>query len=137
MTVKEIMSTNVACVKKDDNIIDVAEKMNRYNIGAIPVVGDEDRVCGIITDRDIVLRCVAKQKEAKSCKAEDVMSQSTCCISSDQSISEAIDIMSEQQIRRLPVTDNGKLCGMVSLGDIARIRISTEVSQALTEISMP
>ena len=136
MTVKELMSTDIVAVDEQDPVSQVAQKMSNHKIGAVPVVNGSD-VRGIITDRDIVLRCVAKGKNSDNCKAVDVMTPSACCISANQPIADAVRLMGEQQVRRLPVVDNGRISGMISLGDVAKSRVSTEISQALAEISMP
>lgn len=136
MTVKELMSTNVVCAEESDPVSEVAQKMSNHKIGAVPVMNGSN-LRGIVTDRDIVLRCAAKGKELQTCKVGEVMTSSACCISSNQPVTDAIRLMGEQQIRRLPVVDNGQISGIISLGDIAKNRVSTEISQALAEISMP
>lgn len=136
MTVKEVMSTHVATVNSDDSISKVASIMKDNNVGAVPVVcGNE--VCGIITDRDIVIRCVASGNTSCDCKVGDVMTSSTKTASADWTVNQALEVMAKDQVRRLPVTENGKLTGIVSLGDIARQRQNPEVAKTLCEISLP
>lgn len=136
MLVKDIMSTHVVTVAQEDSAQEAATKMKNHNIGAVPVLCGKN-VCGILTDRDIVLRCVASGKSSAQCKVSEVMTSSTACVTPNQSISDAISLMASEQIRRLPVLDNGNLAGVISLADIARIRKSPEVANALCEISMP
>lgn len=136
MTVKEIMSTNVATLNKEDTAYRAATIMKDNNIGAIPVLNGSD-VCGIVTDRDIILRCVAKDKNANDCKISDIMTTNTSTASADWNINEALEVMARQQVRRLPVTENGKLTGIVSLADIARQRQNPELARAISEISLP
>lgn len=136
MLVKDVMSTRVITVTQENTAQDAANLMKSNNIGAVPVINGSN-VCGILTDRDIVLRCVAAGKTPAQCKVSEVMSSSTACVTPTQSISDAISLMASEQVRRLPVLENGSLTGIVSLADIARIRRSPEVANALCEISMP
>ncbi|MDF2567009.1 MAG: putative signal transduction protein with domain [Oscillospiraceae bacterium] len=136
MQVKDVMSQNVITVTQDDTVSNAAKLMNQHNIGAVPVVVNNN-ICGIVTDRDIVLRCVASGKSPDNCKVSDIMTSSTACVTPTHSVSDAIKLMSTEQVRRLPVLENGKLSGFVSLADIARTRNNPEIAQALSEISMP
>ena len=136
MTVREIMSPQVVSVKKDESVCRVAGIMKDNDIGSVPVICDGS-VCGMITDRDIVIRCVANSKNPENCHVGDIMTDMSVCASADWSINEALEAMARQQVRRLPVTNDGKLIGMLSLGDIARQRVSPETAKSLSEISMP
>lgn len=136
MLVKDIMSTHVVTVTQEDTAQNAATLMKSHNIGAVPVLCGKN-VCGILTDRDIVLRVVASGKSATECKVSDVMTSSTACVTPNQSVSDAVSLMASEQVRRLPVLDNGNLAGIITLADIARIRKSPEVANALSEISMP
>ena len=135
MIVKDVMSSDICTVQPDNSAMDAAQLMSRHDVGSIPVVNNNN-LCGIITDRDIVLRCIAKGQQANNCKINDVMSKSAVTISSNHTIEEAEQLMSSEQIRRLPVVDNGKLEGVVSLADIARIRPTKDMGKTLSEISM-
>lgn len=136
MTIREIMSPAVKTVSKDDSVFRAASIMKDQNVGAIPVMCD-GKVCGIVTDRDIVLRCVADNKDIDGCVVSDIMTNTATVANPDWTINEALEVMSRHQVRRLPVMDDGKLTGMLSIGDIARQRRSPEVAKALCEISMP
>jgi len=130
----EIMSTNVATVSLQDNAFEVAEKMEQLNVGAIPVV-DGQNVVGMITDRDLVLRGYA-QKQSGSAPIESLMSVNVVVGTPNMSVDEAAKLMAEKQIRRLPVVENGKLIGIVSIGDLAvRNESQDEAGQALSKIS--
>ncbi len=136
MIVKDIMSSYVVTASINDTVSSAAKLMSKHNIGAIPVT-EGDTLKGIITDRDIVLRCVANGTDTNSCKVGNIMTSSAACISPNQDVTDAVKLMANEQIRRVPVLENGKIQGIVTLADIARIRHSTEISAALTEISMP
>jgi CBS domain-containing protein len=132
--IRDIMTKNVESCSLLDNVYEVAVKMKELNVGAIPIV-DQDKLVGMITDRDIVLRCVAEKHPASS-KVEEIMSNNLFTISADATSREAVKMMAEHQIRRLPVVEGDKLIGIVSLGDFAiRELTDDQAKQALTEIS--
>ena len=136
MQVHDVMSNRVICVAPDDNAIAAAKLMSQHNIGAVPVA-EGNQIKGMLTDRDIVLRCVAIGKNPGKVKASDIMSTGAVTLAPAQPLKDAIDTMASEQIRRLPVVDGGKLTGIVSLCDIARANKTPEVAQALSEISLP
>ncbi|MDP4169262.1 MAG: CBS domain-containing protein [Bacillota bacterium] len=132
--IREIMTKNVETCSLLDNVYEVAVKMKELNVGAIPIV-DKNKLVGMITDRDIVIRCIAGKHPASS-KIEDVMSNSLITISPDATSKEAVKLMADHQIRRLPVVEGDKLVGIVSLGDFAvRELTDDQAKRALTEIS--
>lgn len=134
--IREIMTDNVECCTLLDNVYEVAVKMKELNVGAIPIV-DKEKLVGMITDRDIVIRGIA-EKHPPSSKVEDIMSSKLITISPDATSQEAVKIMAEHQIRRLPVVEGDKLVGIVSLGDFAiRELTDDQAKRALTEISEP
>jgi CBS domain-containing protein len=136
MQVREIMSTRIVSVDPASSVKDAAMLMNRHNIGAVPVV-DGSAVRGMLTDRDIVLRCVAESRDAGTLKVSDICSQGAVSVRPDQNLSDAMNLMSTEQVRRLPVVDNGRLVGMVSVADVAREKSGMELAEAITDISMP
>lgn len=136
MKVRDIMTQNVVTVEENASLMKAAELMRQYNIGVLPVMRD-DTVSGIITDRDIVTRAVAKGENITALKVCDYMSKSTVFANPEQEIDGAVKTMAAQQIRRVPVMDEGRLCGIISLGDISKNGFDTEVSKALCEISKP
>lgn len=132
--IREIMTDEVECCSLLDNVYEVAVKMKELNVGAIPIV-DQEKLVGMITDRDIVLRCIAEKHPASS-KVEDIMSHELITISPDASSKEAVQLMAKHQIRRLPVVEGEKLIGIVSLGDFAvRQLTDDQAKSALSEIS--
>lgn len=135
MKVQDIMTTEVATASPDSTLEEVASMMKEEDTGAIPVL-DEDELVGIITDRDIVVRCIAEGKDATETTVEDILSEDPVTISPDADVEEAARLMSERQIRRLPVVDDGELVGMVSLGDIAVKEVDEEpAAEALEGVS--
>jgi CBS domain-containing protein len=132
--IRDIMTDDVECCSLLDNVYEVAVKMKELNVGAIPIV-DEEKLVGMITDRDIVIRGVA-EKNPGSTKVEKVMSNKLVTATEEMTMKEAARLMSENQIRRLPVVEGEKLIGIVSLGDFATHDLTDEqAGQALSEIS--
>ncbi|CEG26697.1 CBS domain-containing protein [Bacillus sp. B-jedd] len=132
--VGDFMTENVETCSLLDNMFEVAVKMQEWNVGAIPIM-DGERLAGIITDRDIVIRGTAEKKPG-STKVEEIMTKELVTVSPDSSTDEAVKLMAKHQIRRLPVVENSKLLGMVSLGDFAvRERTDEQAGSALSEIS--
>ncbi len=120
MKVKDCMCNQVCYCKPDCSVNEAAKIMCENHVGCIPVCNDNKCVVGIITDRDIILRSVACNKEASNTKVSDVMTCNTICCDCNSEVTEASKIMGEQQIRRIPVTENGKLVGILTLGDLAK-----------------
>lgn len=132
--VRDIMTDGVDSCSLLDNVYEVAVKMKELNVGAIPIV-DNDKLVGMITDRDIVLRCVA-EKNPPSSKVEDIMSKNLITVTKDMDAHEAANLMAKHQVRRLPVVEGDKLVGIVSLGDFAVHQLTDQrAGEALTEIS--
>lgn len=134
--IQDIMTTEVETCSLLDNVFEAAVKMKNLDVGAIPIV-DGDRLVGMITDRDIVIRGVA-EKHPPSSKVEAVMSRNMVTASADMSTQEATKLMAQHKIRRLPVVEGDKLIGIVALGDFAIDELTDEQAQhALSEISEP
>lgn len=136
MQIQEIMSHDVELINPNSTIRDAARKLRAEDIGAMPV-GENDRLIGMITDRDIVVRCVAEDKLPSQCRVRDVMSKKICYCFEDEDLDEAAQIMADHQVRRLPVLNrNKRLVGMISLADISRCEPRI-VKTALEGISQP
>jgi CBS domain-containing protein len=120
MQVYDVMSQGVECIKPDATIQEAARKMRELDVGALPVCGTNDRLAGMITDRDIVIRAEAEGREAQSTQVREVMTADVVYCYEDQDVAEAAHLMRDRQIRRLVVLDRDKrLVGIVSLGDLA------------------
>ena len=136
MKVSDIMTNRIVTVDKDEPIIAAARLLKRHNVGALPVTDSEMRLRGIITDRDIVLRCLAAESDPRSMRISEIMSRGIITASPDDLVDSAVKSMSADQVRRLPVVEDGRLVGMVSLGDMARNQsCEMEAAEALSEIS--
>ena len=121
MKVKECMCNNVQYIMPESKIYEAAKMMNQYHIGAIPVCNNDKNVCGIITDRDIILRGIACDKDVKQTPVSEIMTSNVWTCKQDDDMQNAQQQMSQNQIRRLPVCDNNnKLVGMLTLGNLAQ-----------------
>lgn len=135
MKVKQIMTTDVSTVAPNDTVTKAASLMGQLDVGSVPVI-DNNRVVGIVTDRDIILRGVAKGEGANQ-KISEVMTTDVKCATPDMDVHTVADIMAENQVRRLPVVENDKLVGIVAIGDLAVENIfENEAGEALHTISM-
>lgn len=135
MKVKEIMSNPVIRINPDESVAVAARTLAHYNIGILPVCSADGRLQGLVTDRDLVTRCIASGKSPQQTKVREVMTGNVIAAPPDMEIGTAASMMGKKQIRRLPVVENGKLCGMVSLGDVAaREETVYDAGDALAEI---
>ncbi len=136
MKVCDIMSDKVISIGQDEPVSAAAKLLRRCNIGAVPVCDDKKRLRGILTDRDIVLRCVAVGADPRDTPIREIMSRGVITAGPFEEGGHVVEAMSTDQVRRLPVLDEGRLVGMVTLCDLARdCNCDMEAGAALTEIS--
>ena len=136
MKLRDIMSHTVVRIHPEETVAVAARMLEHNNIGALPVCGSDGRLCGVVTDRDIVTRCLAAGKSPQTTSVREVMTGKVYVGRPDMDVSLAAGLMGKEQIRRLPVMENGRLCGMVSLCDLARQEErNMEAGDALSEIS--
>jgi len=109
--------------------------MRDENVGAIPVLGEDEELAGIVTDRDIVVRAIAEGQDPAECTAEDILSEELHTIEQDADIEAAADLMARHKIRRLPVVEDGTIIGMISLGDISVKSEEGQASEVLEDVS--
>lgn len=135
MKVKEIMTKDVACVQPDDTIEQAAKIMKQHGCGSIPVCWG-NKLEGVVTDRDIAMRCVADGKDGKQQKVKEIMTGAPATGQPEMDVNEAARLMSERQIRRLPILENDSLVGYLALGDISVEPASqSSAGEALSGIS--
>ena len=120
MKVNDIMSTHVICVGQDESVGTAARLLKRYNLGVLPVCDGAGRLRGMVTDRDIVLRCVAPEGDAAALRVSEIMSRGVITAAREESVAELAGRMAQRQLRRIPVTEEGRIVGLVSLCDLAR-----------------
>jgi len=136
MKLCDIMTAPVVRIHPEETVAVAARMLEHNNIGAMPVCTHQGKLCGMLTDRDIVVRCVAAGKDPEKTSVRDVMTSRLYVGRPDMDVPMAAGLMGKEQVRRLPVMENGKLCGMVSLGDMARKEGSSlEAGEALSDIS--
>ena len=135
MKLREIMTAQVVRIRPEEPVGVAARLLTQYNIGALPVCGQDGTLRGLVTDRDIVTRCLAPGRDPKKTRVADIMSSQVLYARPDMEAAVAAHYMGRQQIRRLPVVENGRLCGMVSLCDLAsREETAIEAGDALSQI---
>jgi len=136
MLVKDLMSPDVISIEPGSSAALAARLLSRHNVGVLPVCTGDGRLRGMVTDRDIVLRCVAPEEDPAQTPVRDIMTRGCATISPEDDCRTAARLMALRQVRRLPVVENGKLVGMLALSDMARSqRYDMEAAQALCEIS--
>lgn len=136
MQVRDLMNPGVVSITPGESAALAARLMSRHNVGSLPVCGEDGHLRGIVTDRDVVTRCIAAEEDPAQTPVRDIMTRSCTVVAPGDDPREAARLMAARQVRRLPVVEGGKLVGMVSLGDLATARsFDLEISKALCEIS--
>ena len=140
MTVRDLMTADPSCCTMETSLEEVAKMMVACDCGEIPVIERQDRrkIVGVVTDRDIVCRAVAKGQNPVMLSAAAVMSSPAVTVREHEDVDEVIRVMEMHQIRRVPVVDqNGEICGIVSLADIARHDTRRQTGELVREVSTP
>ncbi|WP_171166338.1 CBS domain-containing protein [Streptomyces sp. I05A-00742] len=118
-TAKDIMHKGAQWIPKTETLLDAAQRMGKLHVGALPVSDENERLCGIITDRDIVVKCVAQGHDPSKCTAADLVQGTPRWIDANADVGEVVEEMASHHVRRLPVIENKKLVGMISEADVA------------------
>ena len=134
-TAREIMTEGCECAGENDTVADAAKKLKELGVGSMPICGEDDRLKGMITDRDIVVKVIAEGRDPSSVKVGELGEGKPVTIGADDSVSEAIKTMTEHQIRRLPVIDGHELVGIVSQADLAKNAEEDDVGELVEAIS--
>jgi CBS domain-containing protein len=136
-TARDIMSTDCTCIGENDSLVDAARMLADKNVGALPICGEDNRLKGMLTDRDIVVKAIAQGKDLSSTKAGELGQgdAKTVTIGADDSIEEALRTMARHQVRRLPVIDGRDLVGIIAQADIARNIDEDKVGELVEAIS--
>jgi CBS domain-containing protein len=134
-TAREIMTGGAECVGENETIRDAAEKMAQLEVGALPICGEDDRLKGMLTDRDIVVKVIAAGKDPAGTRAGELGQGKPVTIGADDSVEEALHTMTEHKVRRLPVIDGHRLIGVVSQGDLATSIDNEQVGELVAAIS--
>ncbi len=132
---RDVMSEDVECVGEKDSILDAAKKLSEFGVGAMPICGEDDRLKGMLTDRDIVVRVLAEGKNPAQTTAGDLAQGKPVTVGADDSIDEAVAVMAEHKVRRLPVIDGHDLVGIISQADVATEIDEKKVGDLVESIS--
>jgi CBS domain-containing protein len=135
MKARDIMTGSVECIGENETLEQAARKMKDLDVGSLPICGEDNRLKGMITDRDIVVKCLATGGDPRTAKAGQLAEGKPVTIGADDTIEEAIRTMQEHQVRRLPVIDGHDLVGVVSQADIARNYPEERVGELVEFIS--
>ena len=134
-TARDVMSQDVQCVGENETVLDAARRLADLNVGAVPICGEDNRLKGMLTDRDIVVKVLAAGKDPATTRAGELGTGKPVTIGADDSIEEALHTMSEHQVRRLPVIDGHDLVGIVSQADLAKNLPEDRVGELVEAIS--
>jgi CBS domain-containing protein len=134
-TARDVMTPDATCVDEDESMIDAAKKMSELGVGALPICGNDNRLKGMLTDRDIVIKVLAAGRDPASTKAGELGEGKPVTIGADDSVAEALRTMKAHAVRRLPVIDGHDLVGIVSQGDLAQNVDEEEVGDLVEAIS--
>ena len=136
MKVRDVMTNPVIRINPEESVAVAARTLEHYNIGILPVCGYDGNVCGLVTDRDLVTRCLASGRSPMKTPVREVMTSQVIAAKPEMDAAAAAQLMGQRQIRRLPVMENGRLCGMVTIGDLARREESApDATDALADIT--
>jgi CBS domain-containing protein len=136
-TAREIMTPNAECIRANQTVTEAARMMAELNVGALPICGEDDRLKGMITDRDIAVKVIAQGKDPNTCTAGELQQGEAVTIGADDSIEELMNTMAQHQVRRLPVIDGHRLVGIVAQADVARAMPEQRVGDLVEALSMP
>jgi CBS domain-containing protein len=134
-TARDIMSTDPRCIGENETLVDAARLMVELDVGALPICGEDDRLKGMLTDRDIVVKCIARGGDPASATAGSLAEGKPVTIGADDDIRDALTLMEQHQVRRLPVIDGHDLVGIISQADIALSLSATETGETVEAVS--
>ena len=135
-TARDVMTPDAKCIGEDETVTDAAKKLAEHGFGAMPICGNDDRLKGMLTDRDIVVKVLAQGKDPDSTTAGELGEGKPVTIGADDSVAEALRTMKEHAIRRLPVIDGHDLVGIVSIADLAKNIDDEETGDLIEAISV-
>jgi CBS domain-containing protein len=132
---REIMTGDPKCVRSSDTVLDAARLMAQLDVGALPICGEDDRLKGMLTDRDIVVKVLAEGKDPRAIRAGELAQGEVVTIGADDDANEVFRTMAQYQVRRLPVIDGHDLVGIVAQADVARALDDPQVGDLLEALS--
>ncbi|CAM5314180.1 CBS domain-containing protein [Streptomyces avidinii] len=135
-TAREIMTEGAECIGAEETVLEAAKKMTQMGVGALPICGTDDKLKGMLTDRDIVVKVLGAGKDPAVCKAGELAQGEAVTIGADDDASEIMRTMADHQVRRLPVIDGHRLVGIVAQADVARALPDPQVGDLLQALSV-
>ncbi|MFE9636919.1 CBS domain-containing protein [Streptomyces sp. NPDC006463] len=134
-TAREIMTEGAECIGAEETVLDAAKKMTQMGVGALPICGTDDKLKGMLTDRDIVVKVLGAGRDPAAVKAGELAQGEAVTIGADDDAAEILRTMTEHKVRRLPVIDGHRLVGMVAQADVARALPDPQVGDLLQALS--
>jgi CBS domain-containing protein len=136
-TARDVMTADCECVGEQESLAVAARKMRDLDVGALPICGEDDRLKGMLTDRDIVVDCVARNGDPAEVAVASLAQGTPVYMDADADIDTVLDTMIEHQIRRLPVIDNDRLVGIIAQADVARAMPERLAGRVVEQVSTP
>lgn len=133
-TARDIMHAGTQCIGEDQTLDEAARMMRDMEVGSLPICGNDEKLHGIITDRDIVIKCVAEGKDPSSCTAAELAQGTVTWVDADTDMTDVVEMMGREQIKRLPVISDHRLVGMISEADLARHLDDTQLSTFVEKV---
>lgn len=133
-TARDVMSSGAECIKEDQTLLDAARMMRDLDVGSLPICGKDDKLHGMITDRDIVVHCLAEGQDPATVKAGSMAQGKLYWVDADTDMDDALAVMQEHQVKRLPVMDKHRLVGMISEADVTRRLDEHRISHFAQEV---
>jgi CBS domain-containing protein len=134
---RDIMTPDASCISASDSVLDAAKRMSDLSVGALPICGEDNKLKGMLTDRDIVVKVLAQGKDPRGIHAGELAQGEAVTIGADDDIEELLNTMSQHQVRRLPVIDGHTLVGVVAQADVARALEEPKVGDLVEALSVP
>lgn len=134
-TAREIMHEGARCVGEHETLRVAAEMMREMDVGALPICGDDNRLHGMITDRDIVIRCLAEGADPSAMTAGELAQGTPHTVTADSDVRDVLRMMEEHQVRRIPVIENHRLVGMISEADLGRNLSDADVGHMVAAVT--
>ncbi|WP_040778856.1 CBS domain-containing protein [Nocardia pneumoniae] len=133
-TARDIMTPDVECIRSSDTIVTAAQRMAELNVGALPICGEDNRLKGMLTDRDIVVKVIAQRKDPLGVDAGELGGE-LVTVDANDDVRKVMSVMSQHQVRRVPVLENGQLVGIIAQADVATTVENTEAGSTVEAIS--
>ncbi|MBF6336619.1 CBS domain-containing protein [Nocardia abscessus] len=133
-TARDIMTPNVECVRSSDTVVAAAQRMAELNVGALPICGEDNKLKGMLTDRDIVVKVIAQRKDPLGVDAGELGGE-LVTVDADDDVRKVMSVMSQHQVRRVPVLEQGRLVGIIAQADVATMVDNTQSGSTVEAIS--